>query len=421
MIVCVFEDQTVENLWPLTATRPVFDIFLGTSTLLEKITSNLSEIGKVALFTRPYLQKTVSEKHVGFAVNLFIEDDEVLLINGRAVVNKEAAQMIQGLGRGIVLKSGESVVAVRTKSSRISEKVLQSLSGKMSSLELLSLGEKVVEARVPIISFPWDIIQLNASLLREEARGEPLESHVRGLVYRVGECEIEENVVLDGRKGPVMLGKGVVVESFSRISGPCFVGDGTRVFSGSSISGSSIGPVCRVGGEVEESVFFGFSNKRHYGYVGHSVVGEWVNMGAGTTVSNLKNTYGTIKVNVGGKRIDTKRQFLGCFIADHAKTGIGCMISGGVKVGVSSHVYQEVVEDVPSFTIYSPKKKVELILESALNTACRMMERREIRPSQSYLEMLAKIFEMTKGERESAEVKPGKFSFYNGRISSSHG
>ncbi|MCS7110430.1 MAG: putative sugar nucleotidyl transferase [Candidatus Caldarchaeum sp.] len=421
MIACVFEDAAVENLWPLTATRPVYDIFIGTSTLLEKITSKLSGISEVVLFTRPYLQKIVSEKYVGFPVNRFIEDDEFLLINGRAVVNKEAAQIIQGISHGHVLKSRESVVAVRTKASKISEQVLQSLSGSISSAELLSLGEHVVEAPVPAISFPWDIIQLNAPLLHEEARGDPLKSNVKGIVFKVGECEIEENVVLDGRKGPVMLGEGVIVESFSRISGPCFLGDGTKVFSGSSVSGSSIGPVCRVGGEVEECVFFGFSNKRHYGYVGHSVVGEWVNMGAGTTVSNLKNTYGTIKVNAGGKKIDTKRQFLGCFIADHAKTSIGCMISGGVKVGVSSHVYQEVLEDVPSFTINTPTKKVELTLESAINTAYRMMERREKWPSQDYLEMLAKLYEITSAERRSADVKPGKFSFYNSRTSSTHG
>ncbi|MDW8084140.1 MAG: putative sugar nucleotidyl transferase [Candidatus Caldarchaeum sp.] len=421
MIVCVFEDKMVENLWPLTATRPVYDLLLGTSTLLEKISTHLGQAEELILFTRPYLEKIVSEKYPELRVNIVPEGKEVLLINGRAVLNHAIAEHIRNLSLGQALKTKETVVAVKTLSSNVPENFWETLSGAVTTDELLRLSKDIIEMPSFSISYPWDIISYNETFIESEARGEPLKENVKGTVLKLGESEVEENVVIDGRKGPVVLGENVVVESFSKIIGPCFLGNGTRVFSGSVVSRSSFGRVCRIGGEVEASVFLGFSNKRHYGYLGHSVIGEWVNIGAGTTVSNLKNTYGTVKVNIGGRRVDTGRQFLGCFIGDHAKTGIGCMISGGVKIGVSSHVYREAVTDVPSFTIHTPYKRTELMIESALQTADRMMVRRGVDPSHAYLQMLVKVFELTSSERIASGVTKGKFSFYNAGTHSAYG
>jgi UDP-N-acetylglucosamine diphosphorylase/glucosamine-1-phosphate N-acetyltransferase len=224
---------------------------------------------------------------------------------------------------------------------------------------------------------------------------------VRGNVFVKDGVEVEGNVVLDGRDGPVVLDNNVHVEAFTKLVGPCYVGEGTVVVSGSVVSRSCIGPVCRVGGEVENTVILGYSNKRHYGFLGHSLVGEWVNMGAGTTVSNLKNTYGTVRVRVGGGRTDTGLQFLGSFFGDHVKSSIGCMVSGGLNIGVSSHLYGDVSEDVPSFTIYRPGEKKGLLLSSALETAKRMMSRRGITPSEQYLRMLEEVFRITRPSRAS--------------------
>jgi UDP-N-acetylglucosamine diphosphorylase/glucosamine-1-phosphate N-acetyltransferase len=149
---------------------------------------------------------------------------------------------------------------------------------------------------------------------------------------------VEPGVVFDVRSGPVVLEAGVEVRSGTRIEGPTFVGAGTRVLGG-YVRGSVFGPECRVRGEIASSVFLGHGNKAHDGFVGHSVLGHWVNLGAGTTTSNLKNTYGLVRLTVGGERIETGRLNVGTFFGDHAKTAIGTMLETGTVVSVGANVF----------------------------------------------------------------------------------
>jgi UDP-N-acetylglucosamine diphosphorylase / glucose-1-phosphate thymidylyltransferase / UDP-N-acetylgalactosamine diphosphorylase / glucosamine-1-phosphate N-acetyltransferase / galactosamine-1-phosphate N-acetyltransferase len=149
---------------------------------------------------------------------------------------------------------------------------------------------------------------------------------------------VEPGVVFDLRQGAVVLDQGSEVRSGTRLEGPIYVGPGTRVLGG-FLRGSVFGPECRVRGEVSASVFLGFANKSHDGFVGHSVVGQWVNLGAGTTTSNLKNTYGTVRLEVDGERIETGRQNLGSLIGDHAKTAIGTMLGTGTVISAGANVF----------------------------------------------------------------------------------
>lgn len=149
---------------------------------------------------------------------------------------------------------------------------------------------------------------------------------------------IEPGVVFDVRQGTVVLLAGAEIRSGTRLEGPCWIGEGTRVVGG-FIRASSIGPRCVVRGEIASSVFIGYANKAHDGFVGNSVVGEWVNLGAGTTTSNLKNTYGQVRLEVAGARIQTDRTFLGTLFGDHAKTAIGTMLSTGTVVGAGANVF----------------------------------------------------------------------------------
>ena len=148
---------------------------------------------------------------------------------------------------------------------------------------------------------------------------------------------VEPGVVFDVRKGAVVLDRGAEVRSGTRIEGPCWIGAESRIVGG-FIRGSAIGPACVVRGEVSASVFQGYANKAHDGFVGHSVIGQWANLGAGTTTSNLKNTYGPVRLDVAGERIETGRTFLGSFVGDHAKTAIGTMLSTGTVVGAGANV-----------------------------------------------------------------------------------
>jgi UDP-N-acetylglucosamine diphosphorylase / glucose-1-phosphate thymidylyltransferase / UDP-N-acetylgalactosamine diphosphorylase / glucosamine-1-phosphate N-acetyltransferase / galactosamine-1-phosphate N-acetyltransferase len=149
---------------------------------------------------------------------------------------------------------------------------------------------------------------------------------------------VEPGVVFDVRHGAVVVDQGAEVRNGSRLEGPAYVGPGTKVFGG-FVRASVFGPECRVRGEISTSVFLGYANKSHEGFVGHSVVGHWVNLGAGTTTSNLKNTYGRVRLEIDGERVDTGRQNVGSFFGDHAKTAIGTMLATGTVVSAGANVF----------------------------------------------------------------------------------
>ena len=188
---------------------------------------------------------------------------------------------------------------------------------------------------------------------------------------------IEPGVVFDVRSGPVVLDRGVEVRYGTRLDGPLYAGRGTRLLGG-EIRGSAIGPVCRVHGEVSESVFLGYANKAHDGFVGHSVIGRWVNLGAGTITSNLKNTYGQVRLEVAGDRFETGRMNVGTLFGDHAKTAIGTLLATGTVVGAGASVHGPggTPRWVPPFSWGLSGTRVTE--DGFLSMAERMMARREV-------------------------------------------
>ena len=157
-------------------------------------------------------------------------------------------------------------------------------------------------------------------------------------VYVEAGANVEPYVVFDAAAGPVLVRRGATVHAFTRVAGPCFVGEGSTV-AGDKVSGCSIGEVSRVHGEISASIVLGHANKAHDGFVGHSYLGRWANLGAGTTTSNLKNTYGTVALWTPEGVRDTGLQFLGSLLGDHAKTGIGLRLTTGSVVGAGANVY----------------------------------------------------------------------------------
>jgi UDP-N-acetylglucosamine diphosphorylase/glucosamine-1-phosphate N-acetyltransferase len=190
-------------------------------------------------------------------------------------------------------------------------------------------------------------------------------------------AHIEPGVVFDARNGPIVLDTGVEVRHGTRLEGPLYAGRDTRLLGG-DIRGSAIGPVCRVRGEVADSVFLGYGNKAHDGFVGHSVIGRWVNLGAGTITSNLKNTYGTVRLDIAGERIETGRLNVGSFFGDHSKTAIGTLLSTGTVVGVGASVHGggQPPRWVPPFAWGLTGTRVTE--DAFLAVAQRMMSRRDV-------------------------------------------
>lgn len=198
-------------------------------------------------------------------------------------------------------------------------------------------------------------------------------------VYCETGASIEPFVVLDANDGPILIRRGSTIASFTRIVGPCYIGEESHIV-GDAIRGCSIGDVCKVRGEISSSVMLGHSNKGHTGFVGSSYIGRWVNLGAGTTTSNLKNTYGDVQLWTPEGLRDTGLQFLGSLIGDHAKTGIGTMLTTGCVIGAGANIYGAVASPkyVPPFAWGDGEPYARFELGKFLTVAARMMDRRRV-------------------------------------------
>ena len=187
------------------------------------------------------------------------------------------------------------------------------------------------------------------------------------------------------------------------IEGPCFIGKATKIKSGATIyENTTIGNVCKVGGEVEQSIFMDYSNKQHSGFIGHSYIGSWVNLGADTNNSDLKNNYSNIKIKLSNKEVDSGSQFLGLLIGDHSKSAINTMFNTGTVVGFSSNIFTSGFPDkfVPSFTWGGNESSISYDIKKAIETAKIVMSRRKLEFKKNDEEMFSFIYELTKTDRE---------------------
>jgi UDP-N-acetylglucosamine diphosphorylase/glucosamine-1-phosphate N-acetyltransferase len=226
-------------------------------------------------------------------------------------------------------------------------------------------------------------------------------------LVRMADAAIEPGVVFDVRNGPVVIERGAQVLSGTRLEGPCWIGPGARVLGG-AIRASAFGPRSVVRGEVSSSVFLGYANKAHDGFVGHSVLGHWVNLGAGTTTSNLKNTYGIVRLSVAGTPLATGRQFLGSLIGDHAKTAIGTMLGTGTVIGAGANVFGPGLgKYLPPFAWGTGGGRVSE--EGFLQVAGRVLPRRELEVTPERRRSLEAVYRRLvtgNGERETGNRKP---------------
>jgi|DewCreStandDraft_2_1066082.scaffolds.fasta_scaffold00538_11 UDP-N-acetylglucosamine diphosphorylase/glucosamine-1-phosphate N-acetyltransferase len=193
------------------------------------------------------------------------------------------------------------------------------------------------------------------------------------------DVDLEPPVVLDTRHGPIWLDDGVEVRAFTRVVGPLYAGPGT-ILLGGPIGPAALGPVCRVRGEFAESVALGYVNKQHDGHIGHAYLGRWVNLGAGTTNSDLKNTYGPVRLRTARGEVDTGALKLGCFLGDHVRTAIGTLLNTGTIVGAASNLFGVGMppKRVPPFAWGFGPAATTMRLDAFLDTARRVMARRGI-------------------------------------------
>ncbi|MBI4553397.1 MAG: hypothetical protein HY710_14125, partial [Candidatus Latescibacteria bacterium] len=209
-------------------------------------------------------------------------------------------------------------------------------------------------------------------------------------------------VVLAATDGPIVIGRGARVLPHVYIQGPACVGDGTLVKAGARIyEGTTIGPVCKVAGEIDASIIHGYSNKQHDGFLGHAYLGQWINLGAGTTNSDLKNTYGPVAVQLHDRLIDTGLTFVGLFMGDYVKSAINTVFNTGTVVGFSSNVVASGFPPkfIPSFCWCGPDGMTEYRCDKALEVAQRVMARRKVTMGPAETARFVRVFEETTTER----------------------
>jgi UDP-N-acetylglucosamine diphosphorylase/glucosamine-1-phosphate N-acetyltransferase len=207
------------------------------------------------------------------------------------------------------------------------------------------------------------------------------------------EAQVEPGVVFDVSHGPVVVESGVEIRSGTRLEGPLWVGANARVLGG-DLRGSAVGPRCSVRGELASCVFLGYANKSHDGFLGHSVVGRWVNCGAGTITSNLKNTYGPVRLEIAGARVDTAQQLLGTLFGDHAKTAIGTLLGTGTVVGAGANVFDAVrpPKYVAPFA-WGGGSRERMSREGFLKIVERVLPRRDVEMTDELRAVLGRVYD----------------------------
>jgi UDP-N-acetylglucosamine diphosphorylase/glucosamine-1-phosphate N-acetyltransferase len=409
MKVVIFEDDSWDRFLPLSLTRHISLLMVGSASILEHI-KRIMKIDEVALSGREHLAETMEER-TELEYNAEADQD-VLLINGRIKPRSDVIRLAKK-EKGFVLRSRGEVVFAKVSRSQYLEII-----SKKEGLNKLSKSLESLETEGNLLfSYPWELVEENASYIapvsKNKAPNLPELTGLKGAESNLiisPRAKIEEFVYFDATNGPIVIEDGTVIEPFSHLSGPCYIGRRCRIHSAVIRKNTTICEDCRVGGEVESSIIYPYTNKSHFGYVGHSIVGEWVNLGAGSVFSDLKNTYGTVKVNFYDKRLDTKLLKLGSFVGDMAKISIGCTIFAGKRLGVSSHVMGQIGDDVPDFTFYdgSSSRAVELDLESVIKTQRRMMARRGVEMSIRRKRLIEYLHKSSDDERKRRRVLKGK-------------
>jgi len=415
----VFEDAAAHRFAPLAHTRPVFELLCGLMSPRERCERAFG--AQAALVCRSHLAPLLAATG-GRTVNApGGGNGPLLLLNGRLLDPEAVAELAAAASGPAAWWNGDELVAARLPAADAAG-LFASLSGNDFVLDpgmVARLPRHV--APVELARNLWGLVLANAAVIERDAAGlatpgggrPPLPPGVHAigdhLLLLAPGAEVEPGAVLDLRAGAIVIGPGARVAGLTRLEGPAGIGARTQILGGRIRAGTTIGPGCRVAGEVEASIVQGNSNKYHDGFLGHAYVGEWVNLGALTTNSDLKNTYGTVKVWQDGRLVDTGEQKVGAMIGDHVKTGIGSLLDTGTVIGVAANIFGGSAtlgtKFVPSFAWGTPPRLTLHDPMRALETMQEVMRRRGATMTAAYREMLDAVFDLTRPEREFAGIQ----------------
>jgi UDP-N-acetylglucosamine diphosphorylase/glucosamine-1-phosphate N-acetyltransferase len=407
------------HFYPLALGRPIWELRCGMTSLAEKLVAKAGT-RDVACFVPDYMAEAYRAKTI-WPVNELraLVGEDLLLVSGRVkAAGLEVAR--PGPSQAVFLPDGECLLA------RLTKEDAAKLDASSIEAFLASVREAIPAAalELPTWNYTWDLILANPKQLIEDFRAagrsgiegtveQP--NAIRGSgkdVYVAHGAVVHPMVVLDAANGPIYLDEGVEVHPFTRIEGPAYVGKNSILLGAKCREGNSIGPMCRVGGEVEESIIQGYSNKYHDGFLGHAYVGEWVNLGALTTNSDLKNDYSSVSVILDGHTpIDTGSTKVGALIGDHTKTSIGTLVNTGAYIGAMALIAATgrlLPKFLPSFAWYLEGVVTKGFGKNKLyETAKVAMSRRKCEWTAAEQAMWDEVFNLTAEERNEA-IKKGR-------------
>ncbi|HEV3167415.1 MAG TPA: putative sugar nucleotidyl transferase [Isosphaeraceae bacterium] len=418
MRLCLVEDSAVAGLEPLTLTRPAFDLLLGASSLGNKI-ARAFQIGagpaRRGAVVRPYLAAIQRQHDPHTAVNDhdWLAREPVLVTNSRWVPPTDLTAPADAPS-WVGTCEGQPACAYVGPDDAVALEP----HGVDSWFEQVAARSTCVELGGEWIHRPWDLVSKNSDhIVRDftaEARVGLSNRHLAtaALVGPAGRLFIHESAridpytVFDTTNGPITVSAGAVVQPFTRIEGPSFIGRDTQLFRANLRGGVTLGPNCRIGGEVEQSIVHGFTNKYHEGFLGHAYVGEWVNLGAITSNSDLRNDYAEVFVPLDGDPVATGQKKVGCFLGDHTRTGLGSMMNTGTAVGVMCNLLPAgplLPKHVPSFTsVLYGRVAPGFPLDQMFATAKIVKGRRGQPFSPVEEQLFLSLYEQTRLERERA-------------------
>ena len=389
MEIILFDDESRQSLLPLTHTRPVSEIRIGILRIREKW--ELYFQGNYSFLTEPFLSKKFQ----------FLPGKENVFINGSILPTSSLVLEIQKLKSGEKLINGDTIIAARMDGS---------IDG-INSIEQIEFDKSVNSvATFTKINFNWDIFSKNEEALNDDFRlitkgRKSLKISETNTVISPENIFLEEGAkvecaILNGSTGFIYIGKNAEIMEGVMIRGPFALCEESQVKMGAKIYGSTtVGPFSKVGGEISNSVIFGYTNKAHDGFLGNSVLGEWCNLGADSNNSNLKNNYSKIKVwNYKDETyINTGLQFCGLIMGDHSKCSINTMFNTGTVVGVSANIFGNGFPPkfVPSFAWGGSEGFITYRLEDALEVAQRVYERRKMDFNLIEKDLFRNLFENT--------------------------
>jgi len=410
MNVILFEDDKVPQLYPVTIGRPALEVSCGSYRLVE-LADRLGD--RVRAAVRPHLRQTLRADLPKLAAGPLRGDGPVLVVNARLLPSAGVIQRLAGVvrqDRPAVFRCGDDVAAAVLGPRHVLPEE-DAIVGHDPATWLDPLGLESIEADLPLLQYPHDLIRYHPAALNENledrlARGQYRE--IADGVFAAEGATLGQYTVTDTREGPIVLEAGASVGPHCYLSGPVHVGPRTRIIEHAAVKDAvALGHTCKIGGELENSIVEPYTNKQHHGFLGHSYLGSWVNLGAGTCNSDLKNTYGQVAMEYAGRKVATGMQFIGCIIGDYAKTAINTSIFTGKTIGACTMVYGFVTTNVASFVNYARLfgQVTEAPVDVMIATQARMFARRNVPQRDCDVQLLRDMYELTRHERQLA-VEP---------------